>query len=66
MDKEVVRELIQNECTSEAIKMELSYILEGGKNRNRMLDEYQEMKKILGEGGASKKVAQLMLKTIQE
>ena len=66
MDKEVVRELIQNDCTSEAIKTELSYILEGGKNRNRILNEYQEMKKILGEGGASKKVAQLMLKTIQD
>ena len=66
MDKEVVRELIQDDCTSEAIKTELSYILEGGKNRNRILNEYQEMKKILGEGGASKKVAQLMLKTIQD
>ena len=66
MDKEVVRELIQHDCTSETIKTELSYILEGGKNRNRILNEYQEMKKILGEGGASKKVAQLMLKTIQD
>jgi lipid-A-disaccharide synthase len=66
MDKEVVRELIQDDCTSETIKTELSYILEGGKNRNRILNEYQEMKKILGEGGASKKVAQLMLKTIQD
>lgn len=66
MDKEVVKELIQNDCTSETIKTELSYILEGGKNRNRILNEYQEMKKILGEGGASKKVAQLMLKTIQD
>ncbi len=66
MDKEVVRELIQDDCTSESIKMELSYVLEGGKSRKRILDEYQEMKKILGEGGASKKVAQLMLKTIQD
>ena len=66
MDKEVVRELIQHDCTSDTIKTELSYILEGGKNRNRILNEYQEMKKILGEGGASKKVAQLMLKTIQD
>ena len=66
MDKEVVRELIQNDCTSEAIRTELSYIINGGKNRNRILNEYQEIKKILGEGGASKKVAQLMLKTIQD
>ena len=66
MDKEVVRELIQDACTSETIKTELSFILEGGKNRNRILTEYQEMKKILGEGGASKKVAQMMLKTIQD
>lgn len=66
MDKEVVKELIQHACNEASIRNELSYILIDGKNRKRMLDEYQEMKKILGGGGASHKVAQSLLKTIQD
>ncbi len=66
MDKEVVRELIQKECTPSLIREELSYILINGNKRKIMLDEYSKMKEILGDGGASKKVAQSMLKTIHE
>lgn len=65
MNKEVVKELIQHACNEASIRNELSHILLNGKNRKIMLDEYQKMKKILGEGGASRKVAQSMLKTIQ-
>jgi len=66
MDKEVVRELIQDDCTANSIKEELQLILKNGTKRNSILNEYSSMKKILGEGGASKKIAQLMLKTIHE
>lgn len=66
MDKGVVKELIQNECTSETIYSELKLILKNGKNRETILNEYEKMKKILGGGGASQKVARSMLKTIQE
>ena len=65
MDKEVVKELIQNDCTPIKINEELNYILEGGKNRNKVIKDYKEMKVILGDGGASKKIAQSLLKTIQ-
>lgn len=66
MYEEVVKELIQHECTPKTISAELSLILKGGEKRNLILSKYEEMKKIVGGGGASKKVAQLMLKTIQE
>jgi lipid-A-disaccharide synthase len=64
MKREVVKELIQSECTSENIKNEIKTILIGGSKRETMLQDFNEMEKILGKGGASKKVAQSLLKTI--
>ncbi|MEY3237190.1 MAG: hypothetical protein RI883_1291 [Bacteroidota bacterium] len=65
MNREVVKELIQMECTSENIQNELKTLLIGGSNREKMLKDFAEMEKILGKGGASEKVAQSLLKTIQ-
>jgi lipid-A-disaccharide synthase len=65
LDKEVVKELIQGDCTVANIQNELSYILSGGKNRQDVLNDYQLLKIQIGESGASKKVAQSLLKTIQ-
>ena len=65
MNREVVKELIQMECTSENIEKELKTLLLGGSNRKKMLKDFAEMEKILGKGGASEKVAQSLLKTIQ-
>lgn len=64
MDKEIVTELIQHECNAEKIKSELSFIIEGGIGREKMLDSFKKLKIKLGGGGASKKVAQSLLKTI--
>ncbi len=66
MDREVVKELIQHDCNPEKIKYELSLILKGGKNREIMLNDYSDMREILGGGGASRKVAHSLLKTIQD
>ena len=65
MDREVVKELIQHECNPALIKTEMTKILIGGKDRDRMLKDYEELKNKLGSGGASKKVAQSLLKTIR-
>lgn len=64
MNKEVVKELIQQDCTPENIQRELKEILVGGNKREDMLFQFDILKKMLGEGGASKKVAQSLLKTI--
>jgi lipid-A-disaccharide synthase len=66
MDKEVVKELIQHDCNPNFILSELKLLLIGGKNREIMLENYAEMREVLGGEGASKKVALSMLKTIQE
>jgi lipid-A-disaccharide synthase len=63
MDKEVVKELIQKECNPSAIQAELEQLLVGGKKRQEMLANYQQLKSILGDGGASEKIARLLLKT---
>lgn len=65
MDREVVRELIQHECNPERIREEVRRLLPGGDRRQQVLDDYKKLKIVLGGGGASKKVAQSLLKTIQ-
>ena len=59
LDKPVVKELIQSDLTPENLKKELKLIL-AGKDREQMLAEYDGLIKLLGNSGASKKVAELM------
>jgi len=66
LDREVVKELIQNDCTASNIKTEVEKIIVGGANRELILNDYQELNRTLGSDGASKKIAHLMLKTIQQ
>lgn len=63
MDREVVRELIQKECNPKTIRKELDQLVAGGVKRDKMLEDYQKLKEILGGGGASKTIAQSLLKT---
>jgi lipid-A-disaccharide synthase len=60
MDKEVVTELIQDDCTTERIKEELAKILEGD-HRNQLLAHYDQLEQQLGGIGASQKTAQLIV-----
>jgi lipid-A-disaccharide synthase len=64
--KETVKELIQSECNAENIRKHLALILKGGVGRSKMLLDFDLLKKNLGEGGASAKIAHAMLKTIQD
>ncbi|WP_420400917.1 lipid-A-disaccharide synthase [Flagellimonas sp.] len=60
MDKEVVKELIQNDLTTANLKQELGKIVEGQK-REAILDDYQMLRKKLGGKGASQLAAQLII-----
>lgn len=60
MDKEVVKELIQDKFNAQNLKLELTKILEVT-YREKMLLEYMELEKKLGGNGASKKVAKYMV-----
>lgn len=61
LDREVVRELIQNECNPKQVKEELTQILPGGSKRDKILKEYDVLAEKLGGGGASERVAQSLL-----
>jgi lipid-A-disaccharide synthase len=58
MDREVVKELIQDEMNAENVKRELKRILKDPDAILRMKMDYAELKKLLGQGGnASEKAA---------
>ena len=59
MDREVVRELIQEELTTENLVRELSLIL--GENRGRILEDYAKLREKLGGKGASEKAAEIIV-----
>ncbi len=64
MDKEVVTELIQDNCTSKNIKIELQKLLEPN-YRKQVLENYNELEKQLGGSGASEKTAKLIVQNIR-
>ena len=66
MDKMVVKELIQQDCTSDNIRKEISLLIENQEYRDKMIANYGEMRLLLGQGGASQKVANSLLKTISK
>jgi lipid-A-disaccharide synthase len=59
LDKPVVKELIQTQLTAHHLKEELIKII-SGPTREKILTEYDGLIKLLGNSGASKKVAKLM------
>lgn len=63
MNKEVVKELIQNDFNSKNLKAELNKILDDYE-RTKFFINYYELEKMLGGKGASGKVAELVFKAI--
>lgn len=63
MDREVVKELIQNDLTTKNLKAELSKIVEGSE-RERILSDYKLLKEKLGGKGASELAAQLIVENV--
>ena len=64
MDREVVKELIQDEFNTKNLKIELEKIL-NNENRKRILNDYQDLEKLLGGEGASAKTAKLIVNSIR-
>lgn len=65
MNKEVVKELIQAELTAENLKAELNKILSGADKREAVLSNYHELRSKLGEGGASAKAADQIIRFLK-
>lgn len=60
MDREVVKELIQDEMNADMISSELKKILDDPAYRQKMLDSFSELKNKLGGPGASARAAALI------
>ena len=65
MDKEVVKELIQEELNTKNLKIELNKIL-NSESRTILLNNYSELKQKLGGEGASKKTAELIVNSFKK
>lgn len=63
MDKEVVKELIQNECNPKRVAEELRKILNGS-DRQKILENYRVLQGKLADGNASKNVAENIKKNL--
>lgn len=65
-DKEVVKELIQREASVQQVSVELSAMLYDESYRTKMLNNYDEIVRILDTGSASENTARLMLQYLKE
>ncbi len=63
--KAIVTELLQDEVTPERIEEELNSILFDESRRNAMLRDLEQIRKRMGEAGASEKAADLALSLLQ-
>ncbi len=64
LNKEAVPELLQKTFNTHRLNKELIKI-ESGEKREKMLEEYEQLSKLLGKDSASKKTAQLIIEDIQ-
>ena len=63
---EVVRELVANTFSVEAIRQELEPLLPGGSKREQMLSDYEEIHRLLGESDAPQKAAAIMTELLKK
>ena len=65
-DREVVTELVAESFSVENIRRELERILPGGSDRQRMLDDYEEVHRRLGESNAPDRAAEIMVELLEQ
>ncbi len=65
-DREVVTELVAESFSVDNIRRELERILPGGPDRQRMLDNYEEVHRRLGESDAPDRAAGIMVRLLNE
>jgi lipid-A-disaccharide synthase len=59
--REVVTELIQDNFSPSSLMIELDKLIKNPENRKRILDDYADVRALLGQPGASKKAAELII-----
>lgn len=63
--EETVRELVADEMSVSNLKQEFAAILPGGTKRESVLKGYSELKRILGDPGASEKAAEIIVESLK-
>lgn len=66
LEKEAVKELIQENFTVDNLAAELRKILPNGENRNKILKDYGVLKDLMGDENTSRKTANLILERTKE
>ncbi len=66
MNRTVVTELIQGDFNTADTLSHLDSILPGGDKHDKIIREYAELRELIGEAGASSRVAREMVKTLEE
>ncbi len=64
LNRECIKELLQRQFNAHNLTTELDSILPGGNNRQRMLNDYAELEKILGGVGASSRAAASIIELV--
>ena len=65
MEKEVVKELIQNDLNEENLTKELDSLLKNPKRQRRLLEDLDVLKDRLGNSGASEKAATVIMSMVR-
>lgn len=66
LGREAVKEIVCAKVDLEAAERELRAILRGGEKRQKMLDDFAELRAIIGDEGASDRFAEAMVKELKE
>ncbi|MBQ8653287.1 MAG: lipid-A-disaccharide synthase [Alistipes sp.] len=66
LGREAVKEIVCAKVEQEAAERELRAILPGGEKREKMLDDFAELRSIIGGAGASDRFAEAMVKELRE
>lgn len=64
VDRKIVTELIQEDCSVNKITEELKQIVTGAERQN-MLQDYQQLHQLMGDAGASERTAKLIVQRIK-
>ena len=65
LGREAVKEIVCHQIDMEAAERELRAILPGGEQHQKMLDDFEELRTIIGGAGASDRFAEAMVKELK-
>lgn len=65
LDKQIFKELIQHDCTPVTIANEVDRLLHDKEYRENMIKDYDNVREVLGGGGASNAVAEAIIKELK-